>query len=188
MTSNEYVTGLAEIMGVERTELATVDRALAKRGFRQIARGKFRPDITLREGLQIALVWAGAEKLTEAADEVERLTMHQVASIEPTIQTSDDFFSLFGCSAQELSRAKFLDVMIRVTRSIGLRKFDASKVDVSLTKNGGVDLKYLSRQKRLSLRFLDLNPISLSGRPNVQTTVTIAGKVFNWIYDVTEGA
>lgn len=51
MTPTEFVAGLAEVMGVTHTEIATVDRALAIKGLRQIARGRSRPDMTLREGL-----------------------------------------------------------------------------------------------------------------------------------------
>ena len=48
MTPTEFATGLADVMGVGRTEIATVDRALAKHGLRRIARGRHRPDINLK--------------------------------------------------------------------------------------------------------------------------------------------
>ena len=73
MTPTEFNASVAEVMSVERTEIATVDRSLAKHGLRQLARGRYRPDISLREGVQFICAWAAAKSLTLAADDVQRL-------------------------------------------------------------------------------------------------------------------
>lgn len=193
MTSNEFVAGLAEVMGVERTELATVDRALAKRGFRQIARGRFRPDITLTEGLLIAVAWAGSKNLTLAADEVERLENFALSEDEPRNEVETDFINIFGGERLELSGRSFVDLLVRVARNLGIGKYEADKIWVSVVKQGGVDISFCSGYIRKYPRFMDFNKLELPvkgrshSRHNVKVKVQISGVVLKWIFNVTEG-
>ncbi|QFT62760.1 hypothetical protein [Roseivivax sp. THAF30] len=188
MTSNEYVTGLAEVMGVERTELATVDRALAKRGLRQVARGKSRPDINLIEGVRIALAWAGAQKLTEAADEVERLGQFFYTNDEPQNVVDAEFINLFGSKSEEFTGTNFWNMIVFATRRVGAEAYPSSKLQVHVTKNSGIEIKLLSGVRPVTVWFQFLGAFAFRKRRNVETTVSISGDVLKWIYDVTEGA
>ena len=188
MTSNEYVIGLAEVMGVERTEIATVDRVLARRGFRQLARGKSRPDINLTEGVQIALAWAGAENLTRAADEIERFYASEFDENQSQKITSPEFFQLFGEDPSQLAGVNFLDVLITATRGIGTRNYIPSQLHVHVTKKGGMTISFIANGREIAVRFKDPRANSLRKRPNVETTVSISGEVLKWIYDAAEGS
>ena len=200
MTSRDFVTHLAKIMGVERTELATVDRALAKAGLRQVARGRFRPDITLLEGLQIALAWAGVQNLTMADQEVERLRkfhvqegdyLESVGIEEPPEQP--EFLELYGCSRTKLAGRNFFDVVATATQSIGQGKYPAREYFAHIQKGGAVELTHQSGPMQTRrLRFADLGRKLEIGKPRkappVTVTVAISGNVLKWIYDATEAA
>lgn len=193
MTPTDFVAGLADVMGVEQTELATVDRALAKRGLRQIARGRFRPDVTLSEGLQIVMAWAGARNLTMAAEEVERLknfTCYQDEPIEPVKPADADELQLYGCQLHELTGLSFLAVAEIAAIGVGKRGFPQERMFVSLEKNGAVSIGYRDNLSTRSLYFVDLGKFEFKRRvqPTVTLTVTISGPVLKWIYDVTEAA
>ena len=187
MTSAEFIAGLAEIMGVERTELATVDRALAKAGLRQISRGRFRPDITLEEGLRIAVAWAGAENLTEAAEEVRRLKHFALYEEGPRAVADVDFVGIFGKEPMEVAGQNFWQLLVLAARSLGLGEYKAEDLTVIVEKRGNVDIKYGSMFSRRSLCFSDFNKFEFRKRSNVTISVRISGNVLKWIFDVTEG-
>ncbi|NNU81360.1 hypothetical protein HMH01_13025 [Halovulum dunhuangense] len=197
MTPTEFVAGLAEVMGVEKTELATVDRALAKRGFRTLARGRSRPDITLQEGLQIAFAWAGAKHVTTAADEVERLQRFFLVTVvqgglfeggEETVKADKYFREVFGADPRDLNGMGFLDVLAIAARSLGTGKVPEKSMQVIITKGGMVGLSYQRDQKRPQLRFAEGGKFEFRQQPNVRVTFEISGAVLKWIFDVTEGA
>ena len=191
MISSEFVTSLSEVMRVQHTELATVDRALAKQGLRQIARGRFRPDITLQEGLQIILAWAGTESLTLAAEELERLKTFGLVANEPTISEDDEFASIFGAKHNELEGEGFFELLLRASRNLGHEAYPSNDVWVTVQKNSGVDISYRSGSRRITLRFSRFAKFEFR-KPgevtNVVVSVRISGRVLKWLFDVTEGA
>jgi len=201
MTPTEFVTGLAEAMNVERTELATVDRALAKQGMRQIARGRSRPDITLKEGVQIVCAWAGAQKLTGAANEVERLKGYRPRSIpddeyEAITRKSKTVASIFGEEENQLYDMNFIEVVVWVTRQLGAKEEAADRIWLAIEKGGVPEITYKPSLSTVRLEFRKF-PIKLdwttrqqgqTPKKNVTITSAVRGAVLKWIFDVTEGA
>ncbi|MDA3887913.1 MAG: hypothetical protein PF443_03720 [Allgaiera sp.] len=188
MTPKDFVTGLAAAMGVAHTELATADRSMAKSGLRQLARGRARPDITLEEGVQLACAWAGAESLTMAADEVNRLKGFVLAT-EPTPSIEDDCKAIFGAERHEPSGMHFLDAASAITRQLGAERYPAKNIWIGVEKRGPVEIGFWSSRGWVKLRFVELSDgFAFSQRPNVSVTVSIRGPVLKWIFDVTEGA
>jgi len=199
MTPTEFVDGLAAVMEVERTELATVDRALAKQGLRQIARGRARPDITLREGLQIVCAWAGAKKLTDAADEVKRLEHYHSDAIpndesENTKRHKDLFGSEFGKKHKDLYGKNFFVVLSEVVRWLGEEELKAERLWVSIQKGGKPEIHYdYKPSEKKGLGFVWFGKLDLLNNKKeppkpVEITASIRGTVLKWIFDVTEGA
>lgn len=193
MKSVEFVEALADIMEVERTELATVDRALAKAGLRQVARGKSRPDITLQEGLQIAFGWAGVKNLTEAAEEIERLMRFEIVDEEPETRSNQAYIKAFGGEKRDLAGQNFLDVAAKVARSLGDGKLEPRDVWVSIEKDGEPSIHYKrnifqKNEDRASALFVGFGKLRLFSPRKVKVTVEISGQVLKWIHDVTEGA
>ncbi|SLN58721.1 hypothetical protein ROG8370_02678 [Roseovarius gaetbuli] len=194
MTPRDFVAGLSEVMEIERTELATVDRALAKKGLRQLARGRFRPDITLTEGVQLACAWAGAENLTLAASEVGRL--NGFVALTELVDEEDQFFAqLFGYGPREVPSKTFLDLVSMAARQLGAGKYPAKELWVNIEKCCSVDIIYRDDSGRTNLLFeypfFSCPPEGISifeHRRNVKVRVTINGAVFKWIFEVTEGA
>ena len=205
MTPTEFVTGLADVMGVGRTEIATVDRALAKHGLRQIARGRHRPDINLREGVQLVCAWAGANNLTLAAEEVERLERF-VPNVTPpdeyalTKRTSADFPKIFGMEEHELYGVNYLDIVSMIARQLAAGTFPAERLWIAIEKGAAPEIRYSMDLRTQSLQFTELstklafkaNNGSETGSDladiNVKITASIRGPVLRWIYEVTEGA
>jgi hypothetical protein len=191
MISSEFVSELAEVMGVAQTELATVDRVLAKKGLRQIARGRFRPDITLEEGLQILLAWAGTEALTQAADELERLQHFCLVEHELTIEDDAGFEIIFGSKYNDLAGESFFELLILAARNLGRDKYPPEGLWLVVEKKGGVDINYRSsnRRKHLNLGYFGKFEFPKPGsQRNVSVSVRISGRVLKWLFDVTEGA
>ncbi|MEW9919366.1 hypothetical protein AB2B41_07110 [Marimonas sp. MJW-29] len=187
MISTEFIAGLADIMGVERTELATVDRALAKRGMRRISRGRFRPDITLEEGLSIVLGWAGTRNLTLAADEVERLQKYALHVEEPTYEDNGVFEQIFGASQKKMAGETFQELLVQAARNLGAGQYEPRDLWVSIEKDGDVDISYRTGSRRVTLSFFYLGKIEFGSARQVQVKVRITGVVLKWIFDVTEG-
>lgn len=200
MTSKDFVSGLAGIMGVEKTELATVDRALAKAGLREVARGRYRPDITLHEGLKIVLAWAGGRKLTEGADEIDRLKHFFVTQgdyRDPSHTTSEkdtpEFRKIYGTSEARLGGQSLFEVLAIATKAVGKGEFTPENYWINVQKNGPVELVHTEgflKKRRLCLDYLGKLDWPQEGieKPNVTYTISISGAVLKWIYDVTEGA
>ncbi|MDW3118901.1 MAG: hypothetical protein R8G60_14830 [Roseovarius pacificus] len=199
MTPTEFVDGLAAVMEVERTELATVDRALAKQGLRQIARGRARPDITLREGLQIVCAWAGAKKLTDAAEEVKRLEHYHSDAVskeksENTKRDKDSFGSDFVREHEDLNGKNFFVVLSEIVRWLGEEERKAERLWVSIQKGGKPEIHYDCKfPKKKSLGFVWCGKLDLFNNKKVppkpvEITASIRGTVLKWIFDVTEGA
>lgn len=187
MISTEFVAGLADVMGVERTELATVDRALAKRGMRQISRGRFRPAITLEEGLSIVLGWAGTRNLTLAADEVERLQRYALHVEEPAYEDDGAFVQIFGATQEEMAGETFQKLLVQAARNLGAGRYEPRDLWVSIEKAGGVDISYRTGSRRVTLSFFHLGKFDFGSPLPVRVTVHITGVVLKWILDVTEG-
>ena len=198
MTPAEFVSGLSSVMKVERTELATVDRALAKGGLRQIARGRSRPDINLLEGIQIVCAWAGVEKLTDAAEEVKRLEQYYPDAIpndeyELIKKRKPLFGSDFGEEEKDLYGRNFFVVLCEVARWLGEERLEAKWVLFSIERGGPPEISYgweLEKRKLGFECFGKLKPIQgkKPARAPVVITASIRGPVLKWIYDVTEGA
>ena len=202
MTPTEFVTGLADVMGVGRTEIATVDRALAKHGLRQIARGRHRPDMNLREGVQLVCAWAGADNLTLAADEVKRLERFVPNVIPPdehelTKRTNADFPKIFGMEEHELYGWNYLDIVSMIARQLAAGTFPAERLWIAIEKGGAPDVRYYADLRRQSLSFRELptkfefkssRGSELEPGINVKITASIRGSVLRWLYGVTEGA
>ena len=137
MTPTGFVTGLAQVMAVGRTEIATVDRALAKQGRRQLSRGRSRPDVTLHEGVQIVCAWAGAKKLTEAAAELVRLEQFYADTIpadeyELLKNKTKTFADLMGGEDASLFGMAFLDVVCWTAQQLHRGEFPADDLWVSV--------------------------------------------------------
>lgn len=197
MTPTEFVSGLAEVMRVERTELATVDRALAKHGLRQLARGRSRPDIRLIEGIQIACAWAGAKKLTDAAAEIERQRGFPVSrdrdadELGVVYEHDIKHHEVLGGCLKDLANKNFLDVVALVTRQIGRERYLAEDLSVTIEKDGEVEISWRTEGGRAKVIFDNLPALRffpLLQPRYVKVTVEIRGPVLKWIYDVTEGA
>jgi hypothetical protein len=199
MKSTEFVARLAEVMGASHTEIATVDRTLAKQGLRRIARGRARPDVTLREGVQIVCGWAGAKNLTDAAAEVIRLQGYQPQQIPPdeyetTTAKSRTFASLFDTEESDLYGLDFIEVALWLARQLGSDKFPAHEVWLSIEKGGAPELSCKSSFVNEELVFhefpvkVDLFSQTRPPRPNVKLEAWVRGSVLKWIFDVTEAA
>jgi len=202
MTPTEFVTGLADVMGVGRTEIATVDRALAKHGLRQIARGRHRPDINLREGVQLVCAWAGANNLTLAADEVKRLERFVPDVVPPdeyalTKRTNAAFPDIFGMEEHELYGWNYLDIVSMIARQLAAGTFPADRLWIAIEKGGSPEVRYSVDLRTRSLQFTEI-PTKFAFKTNkgpetasdvnVKITASIRGPVLRWIYEVTEGA
>ena len=150
MTPTEFATGLADVMGVGRTEIATVDRALAKHGLRQIARGRHRPDIDLKEGVQLVCAWAGADNLTLAAEEVKRLERF-VPNVTPpdeyalTKRTNTEFPKIFGMEEHELYGVNYLDIVTMIARQLVAGTFPAERLWMAIEKGASPEIKFSMR-------------------------------------------
>lgn len=198
MTPADFVSGLALAMKVERTELATVDRALAKGGLRQIARGRSRPDINLVEGIQIVCAWAGVEKLTDAAEEVTRLEQYCPDAVpddeyELTKKRKPLFGSDFGEEEKDLYGRNFFAVLCEVARWLGEERLEAKRVNFSIERGGPPEISYDWELEKRKLGFAWYGKLKLfqekkTARAPVVITASIRGPVLKWIYDVTEGA
>lgn len=195
MTPTEFVAGLAEVMEVQRTELATVDRALAKKGLRRIARGRARPDINLMEGVQIACGWAGAKNLTDAAEEIERQRNfvvsrdYQADELGIVYDFDIEYRAAFGMSLKELSGKNFLEVVSLAASQSGAGAYPENDLWISVEKGGGVGLGYRHANRKQTLGFFNFNKQKLFGpQKPVSVTVKVRGPVLKWISDVTEGA
>lgn len=199
MRPTEFVAGLAEVMGVSHTEIATVDRALAKQGLRRIARGRSRPDVTLQEGVQIVCAWAGARNLTEAADELGRLKRYELQQNPPgehetTTSKTNAFASLFDTEISDLYGLDFIELTSWLACQLGSEKRPANHVWLSIKKGGAPELSCESpfvKEKLLFHEFpvkVDMFSKSRAPRPNVTLTASVRGPVLKWIFDVTEGA
>ncbi|SDI19197.1 hypothetical protein [Lutimaribacter saemankumensis] len=197
MKLKEFIAGLAEVMQVESTELATVDRALAKQGLRQLARGRFHPDITLEEGVQLVCAWAGSFKLTEAASEVERLKSFSPRQIpndeyELITKNSKTFASLFGAEERDLYGMNFVEAACWLTEQLGSGKYPADRIWLSVTKGGEPEMSGSWRFKFRTLSFfqfpetLDFDRMKPVPQRNVEIKASIRGPVLKWIFDVTE--
>lgn len=198
MTPTEFVAGLADIMDVERTEIATVDRTLAKHGMRQLARGRYRPDVTLREGVQIVCAWAAAQNLTDSAAEVERLKRFHANTIPPDeyelVKAKYKSFTIdLGDTDNQLYGREFLWVVSWVAQQLGTTKFPAKDIWVSIEKAGSPQIIYRTGLKSERLSFMDfgkkfeLGQNAESPQNNVKTITEFRGSVLKWIFDVTEG-
>ncbi|RXV58884.1 hypothetical protein C6W92_16110 [Roseovarius sp. A46] len=199
MKSTEFVARLAEVMGVSHTEIATVDRTLAKQGLRRIARGRSRPDVTLREGVQIVCAWAGARKLTDAAEELGRLKRYQPQQISPgeykTITSrTTTLASLFETEESDLYGLDFIEAASWLAEQLGSEKFPAHKVWLSIEKGGAPELSCEWEFQTKTLDFeefpvkVDLSFKSRPRKPNVKLRTSVRGPVLKWIFEVTEGA
>lgn len=189
MRSTEFVAELAEVMDVERTELATVDRALAKAGLRQIARGRFHPDITLVEGMRVALGWAASENLTRAAEGVQRLERYFLVENEPRPNYDAEFVALFGAEPAQLRGSGFLDLLQSAASSLSADQYPANALWIEIKKRGGVEISYRRTTHRMRLSFMEATKVEFNTRPkNVDITVRFSGNILKWIFDVTEGA
>ncbi|MEQ8898042.1 MAG: hypothetical protein RID23_13210 [Roseovarius sp.] len=189
MTPTEFVARLAEIMEVQQTELATVDRALAKKGLRRLARGRSRPDINLMEAIQIVCAWAGVKNLTDAAEELQRQRNFQVSTDGLTEETECKYMEAFGTSLKEISGQSFPDVVRLAACQLGEGKYPLQELWISIEKGGSVDLGYKRDDPNIRLLFYNLStPEFFQPRKNVTINVVIRGPVLKWIYDVTEGA
>ncbi len=201
MISKDFVTGLAEAMQVEPTELATVDRALAKAGLRQVAKGRHRPDISLLEGLQIVFGWAAASKLTAAADEIERLKYFR-ASRGDVLDPDDpnegmddlDFLQIYGCPQVKLAGKDVFSVAAIVAGNLSAGRHDPKDFWARVDKGGSVYFAHGGLFHRRGLSFDDLGiKIDFDQKCKrtfvpVTTTVAVSGVVLKWVFDVTEGA
>lgn len=195
MTPTEFVAGLADIMDVERTEIATVDRTLAKHGMRQLARGRYRPDVTLREGVQIVCAWAAAHNLTDAAAEVERLKRFHANTIPPDeyelVKAKYKSFTIdLGDKDNQLYGREFLWVVSWVAQQLGTKKFPAKDIWVSIEKAGSPQIIYRAGLTSERLSFMELGKLgqnSEAPQSNVKTITEFRGSVLKWIFDVTEG-
>lgn len=198
MTPTEFVAGLSDVMGVGRTEIATVDRALAKAGMRQIARGRSRPDITLREGIQILCAWLGAQNLTESAAELHRLGQYYTREIpsgeyDNLTRGRTTFANVLGEEERAIYGMNFLDFACWVAQQLGADKGNADKIWVSVTK-GGAPHAVTEWQFRDVRQHFDDRPANfvigeMKKVPdvNVHTTSSVRGRVLRWIFDATEG-
>ncbi|MEQ9258409.1 MAG: hypothetical protein RIG84_04860 [Roseovarius sp.] len=205
MKHTEFIASLADLMEVERTELATVDRALAKAGMRQLSRGRYHPDVTLEEGVRLVCAWAGSQSLTLAAQDVDRLE-HCTLEAQPpdehalTPRFDPEFEKIFGVSEQDLANLSFLEVMFRITRHIGSGLPDTKDLEdlwIEIEKGGAPEIIYTRFPVvgRVSFRklhkTLDFDPKTQRTRPPkplVKITTSISWPVLKWIFDVTEGA
>lgn len=198
MKSKEFAAGLADVMEVSQTEIATVDRALAKAGIRKISRGRFRPDVTLREGVQIVCGWAASSKLTNAAEEVKRLEHYHPDEIPEdeyeNIRTKAGLFgSDFGEEERDLYGNDFFEVMSEVARWLGGKKLNAEGLWISIEKSGAPSISYqIELFKKRKLDFVWFGKLNLFDPKKVPpasviVTTSIRGTVLKWIFDVTEG-
>lgn len=198
MTPTEFVAGLADVMNVPHTEIATVDRALAKQGMRQIARGRARPDVTLREGLQILCAWAGAKKLTDAPEEVKRLEHYHPNAIpedeyEGNKRSAKLFGSDFGKEESDLYGKDFITVVSEVAQWLGAGELPPDLIRVSIQQGGEPKISYDWQFQTKRLKFdwygkLDFPNQNKAPAKPVRITASISGTVLKWIFDVTEGA
>ncbi|SDJ31022.1 hypothetical protein [Lutimaribacter saemankumensis] len=188
MKPKEFIAGLADAMQVESTELATVDRALAKQGLRQLARGRFHPDITLKEGVQLVCAWARATNLTQAADEVRRLELCVMPTDGLADSTLNEVVDPFGATLKDLSDSNILDAVTRLARQLGEKNYPDQKVSVTIEKNGPAEIFYGGLFDTKRLVFEDLpEKFEFKSPATVTVSVTIHGPVLKWIYDATEG-
>lgn len=205
MTPTEFATGLADVMGVGRTEIATVDRALAKHGLRQIARGRHRPDISLREGVQLVCAWAGADNRTLAADEVKRLERF-VPNVTPpdeyavTKRPDSAFPDIFGMEEHELYGVNYLEIVTMIARQLASGTFPPERLWITIEKGAAPEIRYSMNLKTRSLQFTEISDdFAIKANKgaetdpdipdiNVKVTASIRGPVLQWIYEVTEGA
>ena len=188
MKLKEFIAGLAEVMQVESTELATVDRALAKQGLRQLARGRFHPDITLEEGVQLVCAWARAANLTQAADEVRRLELCVMPTDGFAESTLQEVVDPFGAKLEDLSDRNILELMSRLARRLGEGKYPDRDVWVTIQKDGPAEICYGGRFHPTRMVFKDLpEKFEFKSPATVTVSVTIYGPVLKWIYDATEG-
>jgi len=196
MTPTGFVTGLAQVMAVGRTEIATVDRALAKDGCRKLSRGRSRPNVTLHEGVQIVCAWAGAKKLTEAAAELARLEQFHAETVPADEygllkNKAKTFADLMGGEDAQLFGMPFLDLVCWTAQQLHRGEFPADKLWVSVEKGGVPEITCAWEFSTKSQRFQDLGKLDFNQQhtpKNVKTTVGIRGTVLRWIYDVTEVA
>lgn len=187
MTPTEFASGLADVMDVPMTELATVDRALAKGGLRRIARGRSRPAINLMEGLQIVCAWAGVRKLTDAAEELARQRNFHVDTDGLSDKHLREFQPAFGATLGEISGSSFLEVVRLSARQVGAGNYPPKDLSITIQKSGAVEIDYKRGTTQSSLRIFDLNNQTVfQPRGNVSIKVVIRGSVLKWIYDVTE--
>lgn len=194
MTPTEFVSGLAEVMDVPTTELSTVDRALAKKGLRRLARGRSRPDIDLMEGIQIACAWAGAKKLTDAAREIERQRKciisrdHKADELGVVYEFDTEHQEAFGASLRDLTGKNFLDVVALAAGQVGKNRYSAQDLWISIEKEDRVRIFYKTRRGKVEESFDDLSDRPVLRSRKVKVIVEIEGSILKWIYDVTEGA
>lgn len=198
MTPTEFAAGLADVMGIARTEIATVDRALAKAGLRQVARGRHRPDVTLKEGVQIVCAWAGARKLTDAAAEVKRLEEtfpypippdeYEMAIERIATNNTKTFSNLLGLEENHFYGQNFIQVISWLSQKIGSEKYPAEQFWVWIEKGGTPKIDYNCELKTYYLYFQNLsgNFPGHKSKSNVKISTALSGPVLKWIFDATK--
>ena len=152
------------------------------------------PDIKLIEGIQIACAWAGAKKLRDAAEEIERqrncfVSRDRSADELGVVYEHDTkHHEVLGGCMNDLDGMNFLDVVALVTRQIGADRYPAADLSVAIEKDGGVGISWKTERGKAQVFFDDSSRRPLFQPRYVNVTVVIRGPVLKWIYDVTEGA
>lgn len=104
------------VLGIDETELRTVDRALKEGGLRRVGARRFPPDYTLEEGVRLLLGVAGAKHKVDAAKDVADMQEFRLASknIKTDDGSVDALSKIIGLSVAEMQGMPLVEVLAAV--------------------------------------------------------------------------
>ena len=117
---SDLIDQLSELLGVEKSEIRTVDNALVRSGLRVKAQGRYPVNVTLIEMLRLLLGIMGASNLTQAGDSVKnierfRLLKNACRTESGSLNSVEKYI---GLSIDEMNSMKLIDVLMDVVRHL----------------------------------------------------------------------
>ncbi|GGD30867.1 hypothetical protein GCM10011358_13640 [Sinisalibacter lacisalsi] len=137
MKPSEFVSKMAQVLGIEETELTTVSKALAAAGLRRRGQGRYPPPITPREGLRILIGVMAARRLVRAADDVAQIERFRTHTSFIEVDGDEVVLpDLVGLTVDDLDGMTLIDALERISRQLA----DATSADVEVRLMVGAGL------------------------------------------------
>lgn len=188
MRAPDFVSGLAEVTGIEETKVRSVDRALADAGFRQKGKGRAIPDITLSEAVLILISLCGSERLTEAHEIAREADKFSLGShlYHKGEEIPDSFLMCaFGLRKKELSGMGLIEAVARVCVHLAKNPDPKRLLQIEIQVGGYASLQCEMDDIAVELNFTKVQDFKSLPFQGVDTIRRIYPNVLAWIGKVT---